>query len=73
MRACRPVVRKWKICSICNRNGEEGFNRNARIVYELPRAMCPTTPPEKHEHLARPSNMWATIFEMWNQNNRMTK
>ena len=61
MRACQPFLRKWKICCICNRNGNEGFNRFARTIQELPRVMCVTTQPghtpEKHEHSSRPSNM----------------
>ena len=41
MRACQPFV--TKNCGFCNESREDGFNSNARIVQELPRAMCGTT------------------------------
>ena len=45
MRVSQPFLRTWEICSICNQNGEEGFNRNARAIQELPQAMCVPTQP----------------------------
>ena len=45
MRACQTFVRIRRTCEIRNQSGEKGFNRNARLVQELPRGMCVTTKP----------------------------